>query len=728
MTKLTGLLIAFLLALTSIAADSAAQEGETIRTRHLLSDGSPRFTNRLSEESSPYLQQHAHNPVEWYPWGDEAFRIAKEQGKPVLLSVGYSTCHWCHVMERESFENLEVAAYLNENYIAIKVDREERPDLDRVYMAAVEAFSGSGGWPMTVWLTPERKPFYASTYLPPFDGDRGVQTGFMSRLKSMRNAWDSNKGRVVDISDQLSAAVRSRLVPAAGTDLPDEDIFSRAFESYVSVFDAENGGLQSVPKFASHLPIRFLLRHHQRTGEQEPLAMAELTLKSMARGGVFDQVGGGFHRYSTDASWSTPHFEKMLYDNALLAISYLEAYQLTEDESFARIVRDTLKYASRDMRSPGGAFYAASDADSVSESGENIEGVFYTWTTDELAAALDASDLSLASAYFGATDKATFHGRNILSIATTSEIDDIKNEDLERIRGQLYASRQLRPAPFVDKKILTAWNGLMISAFARASLTLGDSSYLTTAIRAADFILTNSRKDGQLLRACLDGNASGRAFADDYAYMIQALLDVYQASGEIEWFQSALDLQSAMSEQFGDDEQGGFFFSPAGNEIALAREKPVYDGTLPSANSVAVLNLLRFHELTSNDKYRAEAQAAIRYLADAVERSPAAAPDLMQAIDFFLDDAKTIVIVTAGDRSEAEPFLRKLGATFMPNHVLTVVQQGESLNRHAKYLPIIEGKRAIRGNTTAYVCIHGICDLPTSDVDVFAKQIGVLAE
>ena len=456
--------------------------------------------------------------------------------------------------------------------------------------------------------------------------------------------------------------------------------------------------------------------------------MAELTLESMARGGVFDQVGGGFHRYSTDASWSIPHFEKMLYDNALLVISYLEAYQLTGNEDYARVVRDTLLYADRDMRSPSGAFYAASDADSVSASGENIEGAFFTWTLDELETALDTSDRRAASAYFSVAEDGPFDGRNILRVAKTADNDDLTDGDLARIKSRLYESRQLRPAPFVDKKILTAWNGLMISAFARASLYLGDSSYLTTAAEAADFVLGNSRNDGRLMRAVLDGSASGAAFADDYAYMIQALIDLYQASGDIKWFQNALQLQAVMSEDFGDDESGGFFFSPDGNEVALVREKPAYDSTLPSANSVAVLNLLRFYELTSNDSYRVQAQRAIRYLTAAVARSPAAAPDFLQAIDFFLGDPKTIVIVTAGERSEAEPFLRRLGATFLPNHVLTVVQQGDSLNQHAKFLPIVAGKRAMNGHATAYVCIHGICDLPTSDVDVFAKQIGERAK
>jgi uncharacterized protein YyaL (SSP411 family) len=452
--------------------------------------------------------------------------------------------------------------------------------------------------------------------------------------------------------------------------------------------------------------------------------MSEKTLGAMASGGIFDQVGGGFHRYSTDASWSIPHFEKMLYDNALLAITYLEAYQLTGNDDFARVARETLRYASRDMRSPEGAFYAASDADSLSASGENVEGVFFTWTEEDVAIALDPSDLPFARDYFDIDREGGIDGRNVLRSPKRSEKNIAQVRDVERIKNRLYDARQQRPGPFVDKKILTAWNGLMISAFARASLYLGDDEYLTTASEAADFVLLHLSNDSYLLRAYLDGTASGSAFADDYAYLIQALVDLYQASGDIKWFQSAIQLQTTMTENFGDPDTGGFFFSPVKGEVALAREKPAYDSTMPSANSVAVFNLLRFYELTSDDAYRIQAEAAIRYLAAAVSRAPAAAPDLLRALDFFLDDAKTIVIVTAGERSEAEPLLRTLGATFLPNHVLTVVQQGDTLDRHAELVPIVEAKRAMNGKATAYVCIHGICDLPTSDVAVFAKQIG----
>jgi uncharacterized protein YyaL (SSP411 family) len=714
--NLTGISATVLLALTVSSGFGSEQ--------HLLSDGSPRFTNRLSQESSPYLQQHAHNPVDWYPWSDEAFLAAREQGKPVLLSIGYSTCHWCHVMEDESFENIEIATFLNENYIAIKVDREERPDIDRAYMAAVEAFSGSGGWPMTVWLTPEREPFFGSTYLPPYDGDRGVQHGFLSRLRSLSVAWNENRDQVDRISAQLSAAVRSRLVPPAGTDLPDDGVLDRAFAAYAQAYDAENGGLKTLPKFASHLPTRFLMRYHLRTGNVDALQMAVLTLRKMARGGMFDQIGGGFHRYATDLAWKIPHFEKMLYDNALLAMTYLEAYQLTGDEDLVSVCREILLYASRDMRSPLGAFYSATDADSVSSTGARVEGGFYTWTAEEVDAALDSSSLDLGRTYYGIDDEGDLDGRNVLHIATVPDGPARQDQSVERVKERLYQAREKRSAPFMDTKILTAWNSLMISAFARASLYLGDDEYLTIASDAADFILRHVSQDGRLMRSSLNGASSGTAFADDYAYTVQAMLDLYQASGEIGWFEHAIRLQQIMTEEFGDGDGGAFFFSPISSEVALAREKPSFDNTMPSANSVAVLNLLRFYEFTSNDDYRVQANAAIRYLNATLSRAPAAAPDLLQSLDFFLDDAKAIVIVTAGDRSDALPFLQVLGATFLPNHVVTVVQQGAQVERHAELIPIVEAKRAMGGKTTAYVCIHGICDLPTTDTAVFAEQIG----
>jgi len=683
----------------------------------------PAHTNRLINETSPYLQQHADNPVDWYPWGEEAFAAAREQQKPILLSIGYSTCHWCHVMEEESFDNPEIAAYLNSNYIAIKVDREERPDIDRLYMAAVEAFAGRGGWPMTVWLTPDRQPFFGSTYMPPYDGDRGVQQGFLTHLQSLRRVWDQNPDDVDRASEQLVAAVRSRLVPPGGTDIPDEEVFDQAYRSYRDSYDPEYGGLKTVPKFASHLPIRFLLRYHRRSGDGDALRMAEQSLEAMAAGGLFDQIGGGFHRYSTDASWHIPHFEKMLYDNALLALAYLEAFQLTGNDNFARVSRETLRYAERDMRSPRGVFYAASDADSRSRNGDMAEGWFFTWSATELANALSESDLEVVNAHYQITDSGDLDGRNVLRIATS--IDGLTDSpELGRVKDALYQIRSKRPQPFVDTKILTAWNGLMISAFARASLVFADADYLDTASVAGRFILENMQDNGHLLRSWIDDKAAGEAFADDYAFFIQALIDLYQASGDIDWFRHAVRLQAIMNEEFGDSAAGGFFFSATSSKALFAREKPAYDRSIPSANSVAILNLLRFYELTSDDAYRRRAHEAIRYLGEVLTRSPAAAPDLLQALDFYTDEAKAIVLVTAAGREEAEPFLRVLGSTFLPNHVLTVVTQGSELDRHASLVPLLEGKRAMQEKTTAYVCEHGICDLPTSDPAVFATQIG----
>jgi uncharacterized protein YyaL (SSP411 family) len=625
-------------------------------------------------------------------------------------------------MEEESFDNIEIATYLNDNYIAIKVDREERPDIDRTYMAAGEIFAGRSGWPMTIWLTADGQPFYANTYMPPYDGDRGVQQGFLTHLRLLRQAWDDNREEVGRISGSLATAVQARLVPPGGNDLPGTAVFDRAFETYRNSYDAEYGGLKTVPKFASHLPVRFLLRHHARTNEKMALQMAEQTLLSMSYGGLFDQVGGGFHRYSTDAKWHVPHFEKMLYDNALLTISYLEAYQATGNEEFARICRETLRYVSRDMRSSEGAFYTASDADSVSATGETVEGWFFTWSAAELSAALDDAEFDLVSSYYAISDAGDLDGRNVLRVA---KLKDLENDSgIERIRDALYQVRLKRSPPFVDTKILAGWNGLMISAFARAGLFLGDENYLAIASEAGRFIIESMFTDNHLRRSYLDGKATGDAFAEDYAFVIQALIDLYQASGDIDWFDRAIQLQAVMDEEFADSKGGGYFFSSATSETLLAREKPAFDSTVPSANSVAVLNLLRLYELTSNDDYRRRAEAAIRYLGEVVSRSPASAPDLLQALDFFNDDAKAIVLVTADNRDQAAPFLRILGDTFLPNHVVTAVTEGAVLDEHATRIPLLEGKRAMRGKTTAYVCEHGICDLPTSDPQVFAQQIG----
>ncbi len=713
---------------------ASREDAGTPRTKHLQANGHAIFTNRLILEASPYLQQHAHNPVNWYPWGDEAFAAAREQGKPVLLSVGYSTCHWCHVMEEESFDNVEIATYLNRNYIAIKVDREQRPDVDNIYMAAVQALSGRGGWPMTVWLTPDRQPFFGGSYFPPYDGDRGVAEGFLTLLQSLRGIFDERRDDVSAASTQLVEAVRRRMVPPAGNLVPGEEVFSQAFETFENSYDPFNGGLQRAQKFPSSLPIRYLLRYYRRSGNGDALQMVEKTLHSMAAGGIYDQVGGGFHRYATDPDWLVPHFEKMAYDNALLAMAYLEAYQVSGDESFARICRELLKYVARDMRAPAGAFYTASDADSKTPSGEMQEGWFYTWSLNEIDAVLSASEAPVIRKLYGITDAGDLDGRNVLHVtqspAALADSLDLSEDTVRKLiassRQKLYRARSDRPAPFRDKKILTAWNGLMISAFARAALDLGDNEYLAAASRAADFVLKNMQRDGRLLRMHTAGAASGDAFADDYAFFIQALLDLYEASGDIDWFVHAVRLERIMSEEFEDQVDGGFFLSSTRSEVLLAREKPGFDGSVPSANSIAILNLLRLYEFTSDDDYRRRAQKALTFFGLVLGRSPAAMPEMLQALDFYHDEAKEIVIVTATDRADAEPYLRLLGETFLPNHVLVVVRDGGDLDQHARHIPLLEGKRALRGKTTVYVCKQGICDLPTSDPQTFAAQIGAI--
>ena len=543
------------------------------RTRHLRDDGSPRYINRLFLESSPYLRQHAHNPLNWHPWGDEAFELARALGRPVLLSIGYSTCHWCHVMEEESFDDEEIARYLNENYVVIKVDREVRPDLDAIYMSAVQIFmQGRGGWPMTVWLTPDGEPFSGATYLPARDGDRGAAVGFLTIAQRLKAAYDEQPDQVMAVSAEVAAGIRNRLAPGDRRDgLPTAQSLHATAAYYRTGFDETHGGLTGQTKFPSSLSVRMLLRHHRRTGDVESLAMATRTLEAMAAGGLHDQVGGGFHRYSTDPEWLVPHFEQMLYDNALLVPAYLEAYQVTGREDFAEVARDILRYVERDMTAPGGAFYSATDADSPGPDGEREEGLFFTWTADEIAAVLDAEQARLVGAYFGVTDDGNFEGRTILhtprslgEVAAELGLPDAAlRQTLEAARELLYTARSARPAPLRDDKILTAWNGLMISALAQASLVLDAPVYAARAVRAADYLLRTLRRDDRLLRAALDGTARQTAYLDDYAFLIAGLLDLYEADGDLRWLEEARALDAVLERDYEDTSGGGFFRTAA---------------------------------------------------------------------------------------------------------------------------------------------------------------------
>jgi uncharacterized protein YyaL (SSP411 family) len=709
------------------------------RTRHLHEDGSPVYTNRLFLTSSPYLQQHAHNPVNWFPWGDEAFALAAELDRPVLLSIGYSTCHWCHVMEEESFEVPEIAAAINQRDIAIKVDREVRPDVVALYMRAVQMMSGGqGGWPLNAWLTPDRKPFYGGTYFPARDGDRGARTGFLTIVKELARIYHEEPEKVQQATGRIVDAIRAGLegdMPA-GQGVPTVGALDSAASFYAGQFDPVDGGLNRAPKFPSSLPVRLLLRHHRRTGDSDSLQMARLTLRKMAEGGMYDQAGGGFHRYSTDVKWLVPHFEKMLYDNALLTQAYLEGWQVTGDEQFVQIVREILRYVGRDMTAPGGAFYSATDADSLTPEGHSEEGWFFTWTPAELEELLGAETARLVSLRFGVTPQGNFEGRTILHVsrpltdvakATGLTLDEAVLR-LDAARETLYEARKARPAPLRDEKILAAWNGLMISAFARAGLALDDASYVQSAGRAADFVLTSMRDDnGRLWRSARDGQAENPAFVEDYAFMIAGLLDLYEADGAVRWLREAVALQATLDEHYGDETRGGYFTTADDHEELLAREKPSYDGAEPSGNSVAALNLLRLAAFTTDDGYRAAADHLLTGFAPLIQGSPGAVSELMLALDWRHDRPREVVVVTAGRGDGAAELLAPLRRTFLPNRVLAVVPDQNREEDLENLIPLIQGKVATDGRATAYVCEHGVCRLPTRDAAVLAEQLAAEA-
>jgi len=707
-------------------------KGYKPRTKHLRPDGSPKYTNRLFLESSPYLIQHAHNPVNWHPWGDEAFETARRLNRPVLLSIGYSTCHWCHVMEEESFEDEEIARYLNDNYIAVKVDREERPDVDAIYMSAVQAMTGSGGWPLNIWLTPDRKPFFGGTYFPARDGNRGAQMGFLSILMKLSEIYNTRQNDVEKAGQQAARAIQKILTPESGENLPVVEDMHRAAKYSTDRFDSIHGGKKGAPKFPSDIPVRFLLRYYRRTGDKKILEIARLTLGKMAGGGIYDHVGGGFHRYSTDKRWLVPHFEKMLYDNALLVLSYLECWQVTGEEKFQRTAREILRYVKRDMTSPEGAFYTATDADSPTPKGHREEGYFFTWTPKELEEVLGTDRAEVIKEYYSVGPVANFEGRHILNAPkTAAEVSTILNISekklrtiLEESRELLYKTRARRPPPLRDEKILTAWNGLMVSAHARAGLVLSDSKYIDRAVRAARFVLEHLFIGNQLYRSYKDKSAKHTAYLDDYAFFTAALLDLYEATHNARWLKKAVELDGILKKFYEDEKDGGFFMTGKNHEKLLAREKPGYDGALPSGNSVAILNLLRLKSYTSEDDYRKRAERALRSFSGTLASNPAALSEMLLAVDFFLDTPKEIIIVAPdGKKGEADPFLSEFRKQFLPNRIFIVTTEGKEAASLAGLIPMVRGKSALKGKVTVYVCEQGICELPAFDPKGFARQI-----
>ncbi|MFC1610722.1 thioredoxin domain-containing protein, partial [Myxococcota bacterium] len=587
------------------------------RTEHLTEDGRPLFVNRLILETSPYLLQHAHNPVSWSPWSDDAFARAREQHKLVLLSVGYSTCHWCHVMERESFEDLEIADFISRHFVPIKVDREERPDVDAVYMTAVHLMTGRGGWPMTVVLTPEREPVFAGTYFPARDGDRGASIGFLTILRELASVWEAEPKRFRRAAAQVTQQIRAATETNRVSDhAPGSEAIMRGVTYLSHTFDATWGGFGDAPKFPRTVTLELLGRAYRRTGDERLRKMLEHTLDKMAAGGIYDHVGGGFHRYSVDRRWLVPHFEKMLYDNAQLAVAYLEGFQLTGREDFARVTREILDYVRREMTHELGGFFSATDADSANPDGELEEGWFFTWTTAEVEEVVGSQRARLVAAYYDVSEAGNFEGRNILHVSKPLAVvakmlqmdEETLSEELAAARAALYEARQGRSPPLCDRKVLAAWNGLMISALSRAGHVLDDGVFVEAAVRAADFILEHMVVDGVLMRNWKDGAARHRGYLDDHAFMIQGLLDLYEATGTPRWFQAALGLQRELDTQFADREHGSYFFTSDGHESLLARERPDYDGAEPAGTSVAALNLLRLEQFTDNHAFRVSAE------------------------------------------------------------------------------------------------------------------------
>jgi hypothetical protein len=690
------------------------------------------FTNRLSHETSPYLLQHAHNPVNWFPWGEEALSEAKKLNRPLFVSIGYATCHWCHVMEEESFEDLEIAEYINSHFIPVKVDREERPDIDAIYMGAVQLLNGNGGWPLNVFMTPQCKPFFGGTYFPARDGDRGPSAGFLTLLRRIREAFDEHPDSIEKSSEELTQAIRKMLAPLPGSEISGPVILERAADLFKRIYDPVHGGMKGAPKFPSTLAVRFLMRCNRRTGYSLCLDMALHTLRCMAQGGIYDQIGGGFHRYSTDDAWLVPHFEKMLYDNALLATAYLEAYQISGDKLFSRIAQEILDYVLKEMRSPDGLFYSATDADSLNDSGEKEEGFFFTWTPEELFLILDKDLADLATSYYSILGEPNFEGRYIPHISRDKQsMADEKGIALEafqckinRIKETLYLERLKREKPLTDTKIITAWNSLMISAFARAGFVLNQPAYTETAAKAAETLLKNVLVKNRLFRTWQGGKPKHRGCLDDHAFLVQALIDLYESTFDLSWLKQAIDIDDILGTFFEDKEDGGYFMTASDHEALIAREKPGHDNATPSGNSVQSLNLLRLHSFTADAKYLKKAESTFKTFSQQIEQNPHAFGDMLLALDYYHSLSSEIVIVTRNRQHEnAVPFLDVLRRSFVPNKVLAVVSNHEELEDSRAIVPIVSGKTSGGHDVVAYVCEKGQCGLPCTDPLEFEKKL-----
>lgn len=671
--------------------------------------------NRLISEKSPYLQQHAYNPVDWHPWGEEAFLKAKKEDKPIFLSIGYSTCHWCHVMAHESFEDVETASLMNKAFVSIKVDREERPDIDQIYMRACQMMTGRGGWPLTIIMTPDKKPFFAATYVP--KESRFGMAGLKDIIARIQDLWKKDRGQILESADSAFRQLRQVRVEKPGS-LPDVSILTKAYLELSSIFDVQNGGFGNAPKFPTPHNLMFLLRYWKRSKDANALDMVETTLQAMRQGGIYDHVGNGIHRYSTDAQWRVPHFEKMLYDQALLALAYTEAYQATGREEYAQTIREILEYVLRDMTSLEGGFYSAEDADS-----EGVEGKFYLWTADELKRLLEKDEMSLVIRLFDISESGNFEkGMNILRPRTSLEdaaavlkvpLRDLQ-ERLETVRKKLFLARENRVRPARDDKILADWNGLMIAAFSRAAQILdepGNAKYAKAAQSAANFILEKMREpDGRLLHRYKDG-AGIKANLDDYTFTVWGLIELYETIFDVKYLQEALKLSEVMMEHFWDEKHGGLYFTPDDGEALPVRQKEIYDGAIPSGNSVAMLNLLRLSHLTGDSVMEDKASDIAKAFGGTADSQPLGHTMFLCALDFALGPSYEVALVGTMDDAGIVEMLRALRLRFLPS-IAVIVVSGEEVRRIAQFtqnLPQMSGK------ATAYVCADYSCELPTNE-------------
>ena len=688
--------------------------------------------NQLLNEKSPYLLQHAHNPVNWYPWGQQAFEKARSEDKPIFLSIGYSTCHWCHVMERESFEDDEVAKLMNETFVSIKVDREERPDIDNIYMTACQVMTGRGGWPLTIIMTPDKKPFFAGTYFP--KKSRFGQIGMLDLIPRIKEVWEKQHEEVYNSAEKVVSAIKLAPSKSSNADLGMSTL-QLAYNQLKERFDEVNGGFGIEPKFPTPHNLSFLLRYWKRTDDLTALKMVEKTLQAMRKGGIYDHLGFGFHRYSTDKSWFLPHFEKMLYDQALLAIAYLEAYQATKNSEYANTAREIFTYVLRDMTAPAGGFYSAEDADS-----EGKEGKFYLWSKGEICQILKPRESDIAIKVFNIQEDGNFkdraneqyRGANILHLkGSLTEVAAQLNmsklalqKQLEVIRKKLFDYRSKRVHPGKDDKILTDWNGLMIAALAKGTQVLNEPEYAKAAGQAADFILKNLRQsNSRLLHRYRDGEALLPAYLDDYAFLVWGLIELYEATFKAGYLQQALKLTNEMLDLFWDDKSGGFYLTANDNEDLFFRSKEIYDGATPSGNSVAALNLLRLGRLTAKTEFEEKASAISRYFSKNIRELPITHTQMMLAVDFSLGPTYEVVIVGSQQADETKLMLKALREEFIPNKVVLFRDSSQSSPEIIKIADFVKRQSSIDGKATAYICLNYACKSPTTDVGKMLEML-----